>query len=133
MWRRGDPAATQLVAECEAFLSGRYADDLMEAHEAVPAWTWLNLLAHGSEAELRGAASAGAVMLSNWSRARSFLAGEVLDRVDIGAVTLDALQRDVLIPLELDLAAHDPRWLRPSQLVAAVLEALPDRSTRRHR
>jgi hypothetical protein len=36
-----------MVAYCEVFLRGRYAERLMERAERVPPRAWLNLVAHG--------------------------------------------------------------------------------------
>lgn len=135
MWRRRDPGEAQLVAQCEAFLAGALADTLAELDGRAPAWTWVNLLAHGSAADLRAACVPPSPMLSgpsgDWRRARSFLAGEVLDLVETGQTTLAALQCEVLVPFELDLASHHAaaRW-RPSDLVTAVVAALAERSPR---
>ena len=57
MWRRRDPAEAQVAAECESFLTGTYAETVGELGGTVPAWGWVNLLAHGSAAQLREATS----------------------------------------------------------------------------
>jgi hypothetical protein len=139
MWRRRDPGEGQLVAECEAFLAGALADTLAQVDGRVPVWTWMNLLAHGSAADLRAAcvpppSPVLAGLPGDWRSARTFLAGEVLDLVDTGQTTLAALQREILVPLELDLGSRQAaaRW-RPGDLVTAVLAALPERSQRRER
>jgi hypothetical protein len=136
MWRRRDRGEAHLVAECEAFLNGVMAETLGELNGRVPAWTWMNLLAHATAADLEAARVSPSPTLGglagDWRRARSFLAGEVLDLVATGQTTLAALQRDVLVPLELDLVSRHAtaRW-RPGDLVTAVLAALPERSQRR--
>lgn len=138
MWRRRDPGEAQLVAECEAFLTGAMAETLGGFDGRVPVWTWMNLLAHGTAADLRTARVSPSPTLGggprDWGRARSFLAGEVLDLVETGQVTLVALQREVLVPLELDLVSRQAavRW-GPGDLVTGVLAALPERSPRRER
>lgn len=129
MWRRLAADGRELVEECERFLQGGYAEHLAAAGRPVPVWAWLNLLAHGTEADLRSvcALEARNEACTVWDQARRFLAGEVLTSARGRDVT--AVQRAVLVPLELDLAA-DPgveQW-RPSQLVSAVLVALSDRS-----
>ena len=128
MWKRLDRDARELIDDCEHVLSGTYVEHLRSGQRRVPRWAWVNLLAHGSEDDLRTARSslrAGA-LASEWERARSFLAGEVLLVVDAGT-TLTRLQATALIPLELELAA-DPRtaiW-PPTRLVRAVTAALAD-------
>jgi hypothetical protein len=55
VWRRHDPDEARLAAECEAFLAGSLAETLSDVDGRVPAWTWMNLLAHGTVADLRAA------------------------------------------------------------------------------
>ena len=56
MWRRDrDPLGRSLVAECEAFLAGRYAEHLTHLGRRIPVWAWTNLIAHGNEQDLRHA------------------------------------------------------------------------------
>ena len=124
--RRGDPVGAALAGECEAFLAGAYADHLVDQVQVVPAWAWLNLLAHGTEDQVREAATTFGAR--GWPGARRCLAGELIDIVDSGLAPLDLLQRACLVPLELELAARPSamRW-SPAQLVAAVLDVLPQR------
>lgn len=107
MWRRKKgrlpDSANELVAECEAFLSGSYGSYLADRCREIPAWVWINGLAHGNEAELRRAAARsndrgdpGSLIVA--------LAREILMAADERNVTLKALQRRTLIPLELALA-----------------------------
>ena len=53
----GDAGARRMsaviVAECEAFLEGKFAESAVPAGELVPVWAWINLLAHGTEDQLR--------------------------------------------------------------------------------
>lgn len=129
-WRRRlRRAGAALTSDAEAFLSGRLAERLAGgAAASVPAWAWTNLLAHGTRADLRAAASrvpAGPVHgEERWRQARAYLAAEVLGQA--GAYgSLARLQRDVLVPLELELAtrAEVVAWW-PAQWVAAVQRAL---------
>ncbi len=125
------PSAAVPVA-CEAYLGGTYADLLEAGGEHVPVWAWVNLLAHGTEDQLRTAADALASE-QGWRQARAFLAGEVLDAVGTGRTTLRALQDHVLVPLELDLVTcrGAERW-RPAQLVAGLLQVVAPRRARAH-
>ena len=43
---------TDVVKECEAFLAGRLAEEWIRDHRQVPDWAWLNVIAHGSHAQL---------------------------------------------------------------------------------
>jgi hypothetical protein len=133
LWRRSDPYAVALVEECEAFLSGTYVELCEARGEPVPVWAWMNLLAHGTEDQLRHAMtqhpSAGL-----WRHARGFVVGELLDRVDAQHRSLPEFQAGVLVPLELEvLACADAKRWQPGQLVARLLDALPERRDRQRR
>jgi len=62
--------------------------------------------------------------LEPWSQARSYLAGEVVDRAHRNG-PLGKVQVRVLVPLESDLASR-PKvdWWRPGEWVTAVLASL---------
>ncbi len=127
MWQRQDPAALTLIDECQAFLDGRFAQVAAADGGYVPVWAWLNLLAHGTDPELRYAADRLADEVG-WAQARAFLAGEVVDIVDAGRATLAELQHDILVPLELDvLNARTTGLWTPGRLVRGVLRILPTR------
>lgn len=107
-WRRTQAEAKALVAETDAFLHGRYAELVESTDEQVPVWAWMNLLAHGSLDALRNE-ERQLRQTKGWQLSRAFLAGEIVDRIDSGSVTLDELQRTVLVPLELDIIdCHAP-------------------------
>jgi hypothetical protein len=138
MWHRDRfPAGTELIGEAEAVLAGRYAEHLESGQRPVPAWAWVNLLAHGTEEGLREArARLGEPGASQrWRDARGYLAGEILGVVEVGGIPLDELQREVLVPFELRLAGRDrSRPLTPSDVVNAVTAILEaHRRLRRHR
>jgi hypothetical protein len=140
MWRReGHPAGAELVAGCEAFITGRYAEYFEERDQPVPAWVWMNLLGHGTHDELvsargdLGSARGWARLNAAWRQARSYLAGEVLDAVDAGRGPLPQLQRRVLLPLESQLAVDLAPGRNPKWLVTAVLAALEEDRRRRRR
>jgi hypothetical protein len=126
-WSEDRALGRQLVADCEAFLVGRYADELDARRLTVPTWAWTNLLAHGSATDLRlraGTAPQGTPASTAWRAARAYLATEILDSVDRGA-SLAELQRAVLRPLELQLAARrDVRAWRPQRWVRTVRAAV---------
>ena len=112
--RRRDPDGAVLAAECEAYLHGRLAEYWEAQGNAVPVWTWTNLLAHGSDAQLADSVHRPAKPRRtgrSWQIARSYLAYEVLDLTSED-ITLEELQSSVLVPLELKLAAHPEvgRW-----------------------
>lgn len=126
MWRPERKAlAAELVSDCEAFLLGRYAEHVSDRGVPVPVWAWTNLLAHGSESDLRAAgASLGAPRSDAWHAARARLADEVLAATGPDR-PLAELQAAALAPLELSLAGRDAveRWDRRTWL-ATVRAAL---------
>jgi hypothetical protein len=132
-WRRDDPEAAELVEDCEAFLDGLYAELCESRGAPVPVWAWMNLLAHGTEEQLRTCViphPSG----SAWHQARRFLACELLDATTGGRTSLAELQRDVLVPIELDvLSCPGADHWQPGQLVSGLLGALPDKRSRPRR
>lgn len=109
-WRRtrGDcteaAAAGELVEECEAFLAGTYGAYLQSRGRPVPAWAWINRLAHAKRDDLEALAAERA-RGSNPQALLSCIAGRLLSVVDHRDVSLETLQCRKLIPLELFLAA----------------------------
>ncbi|HTN80249.1 MAG TPA: hypothetical protein VMK16_11285 [Acidimicrobiales bacterium] len=126
MWRRHDDAYdVELVAECESFLGGAYVERCEARGVSVPAWAWMNVLAHGTEAEIR-AAAANRPEHDDGRQALAFVAGELVDLIDDGSLDLEVFQRDVLVPLELDvLGCPTTATWRPGQLAAGLLGTLP--------
>lgn len=117
----------ELVAECEAFCLGRFAEHSIATSDAVPAWAWTNLLAHGTEEELRreearcAGRPAGA---SDWRGARAYLVTELLEAIGRGA-SLHELQAQVLQPLELELSSRRSMdWWTPRRWVTKARAAL---------
>ena len=101
-----------LVSECEAFLLGTYAEFLEARSQSVPAWAWTNVLAHGRREDVEriaGGVRAGWSSTRRWRVARACVAGELLDTVGRGA-SLGDIQREVLVPLELELAGRRGDW-----------------------
>lgn len=123
--RRKRPSTSNVADDCEAYLHGGYAERRRLRGEPVPVWAWVNLLAHGTADELAEAARDGGV--GPWSQARAFVAGELVDRAGIDGRSLEEFQSEVLVPLELRVLARpaSARW-QPDQLVAELLEALPE-------
>jgi hypothetical protein len=133
MRKREQSGGSILATECGAFLDGTLAEYWDQRGVVVPVWSWMNLLAHGSEeliCESVARPSRPRRPGRSWWVARSYLAYEVLDRVDAPGALSD-LQRDVLIPLELEMAARPETvgWT-PRHWVDTVDRALRDqRST----
>jgi len=128
MWRRRrDIAENSMVAECAAFLTGTYAEQLETQGRPVPVWAWTNLLAHGNEDLILKSISQPfrhRLLARNWWMARAALADMVLDITHWSSSLLE-LQESVLIPLELDLASRSETSLwSPRQWEEAVTFAL---------
>lgn len=118
---------TELAAESEAFLFGRFAEFVETQGNRVPVWAWTNLLAHGLPGDLRKASAggwAGSPGSRKWRAARGYLALEVLEAAERQG-SLDEVQETVLIPLELSLAGRSEveHW-SCSRWVQAVRTAL---------
>jgi hypothetical protein len=115
-----------IATECQLFLTGRYAERLDASGRPLPAWVWLNELAHGSPDEL-SALAGGTTARPHpqvWASAITYLAGELLVLADGDTARLRALQSDVLVPLELRQMRYWFEPLTPPQLVAKVSAAL---------
>jgi len=116
------------VGDCEAFLHGQLAERFEDRGVSVPTWAWTNLLAHGSEPDLRGdrcgSWTNGQSVNGQWHRARAYLATEVLSVAQAHG-PLVVVQERLLRPLELDLAASPTAALwAPSQWATHVGSAL---------
>ena len=129
MWNRDvDMECRELTRECQAFLDGQFVDYLADRDEDVPVWAWTNLLAHGTQEELRLAVTRHAmdweVVSRPWLEARAYVAGEVLEATQRGE-PLCRVQRTRLIPLELRLASdYASDELTPADWVSMVLAAI---------
>lgn len=113
-----------IVGECEAFLSGGYAEWLAARGETLPTWALLNALAHSAPDRLGHAGevalsmhpSAGA---SDWEDNFRELRAGLADLGEIDPALLHYLQITVLVPLELDIV----RALVPPTLEVALSRA----------
>jgi hypothetical protein len=112
-----------LANECSAFLNGTLAEYWDDKGLTVPVWAWTNLLAHGDEDRIADAVvrpRCARRMAGDWSTARSYLALEILGLLD-ESLSLEELQCEVLVPLELELSASPEvgHW-SPTQWLEAV-------------
>jgi len=128
----------ELVAECEAFLCGHYAQYLRNENRPVPVWAWLNVLAHGSEEDITAVAASDPPRRTSsntavWNQALAFLAQELMSQATVRGRPLADLQRSTLVPLELELAGlRAPPSVEPAKVVSSVLSALAQHPTSRH-
>lgn len=121
-----------VAADTEAFLSGRLLERAREIGEPweIPGWYWLNAVAHGSPERLRTLASETArtpgtpEVRMTYPAARALLAHDLLFAGGGSLARLEQIQRELLVPLELDLA-RDGRVTPRSLLWRARAELGP--------
>jgi hypothetical protein len=112
MWRKGKQEPEQaggIGEECEAFLAGRLAVYLQGKGRPIPPVGWLNQLVHATPDELEFLATGGsaeAVQPSAWCRTVAYLARSLLQRAQVTGRPIGELQRELLIPLELELIGN---------------------------
>jgi len=134
--RRHEPSEPsqdcELVLACEAYLGGWYLEYLAAAEKPIPAWTWLNVIAHCDHERLEALAStqvqarlaAARARVDEWQLVLTVIARAVLEDAPDEA-SLRAMQASILVPLELRLIDHplDGR-LTADALAALVLSSL---------
>lgn len=126
----------EIAEECEAFLSGSFADFQGSRRQPVEAWAWVNRVAHAEPEELRALASRstmwrdgglrrGGFRTRRWRRAVSDMARDLLSLAEGKPRIIKRLQGRALVPLELELAARGNRYpVTPEVLVAKARGAL---------
>ena len=133
MRRKRATSAAAVAVGCEAFLHGTLAEYWERQGFTVPVWAWTNLLAHGSVEQIADSAfrpPRSRRIVRSWRIARSYMANELLEVTD-GPRQLLAMQSDVLIPLELEMATLPAvRQWSPRQWVDAVDFAIRSQPTR---
>lgn len=131
--RASDPGPARLATDCERLLDGSYLDSTCAAGSVVPCWAWLNKLTHCAESELlliarRPFAFEQRPELHAWARTLSFLAYELVQSSARCGRAVTALQREALLPLEIEMMGA---VFGPSELTRRVLVALEEHT--RHR
>ncbi len=120
----GGPA---LADEASAFLDGRLQEHLFggAGGRHAPPWVWLNAVAHGDATLLQqivDTAGPPADPILDWGEARAALAGELLARAGDDRAVVQRLQREVLVPLEQNLA--DATELTPARLYEIAVDEM---------
>ncbi|HEX2851439.1 MAG TPA: hypothetical protein VHN98_12835 [Acidimicrobiales bacterium] len=111
-----------VAEECEAFLSGRFVEDIVGAAD-VPPWAWLNALAHGTLADVERLARDEGAACAPWRHVQRRIAIEVLGLARGDAQRLQALQT-CLTAVELDVATRPGGATTPAALLGSVLARL---------
>jgi hypothetical protein len=96
--------------ECDAFLAGDWAEHLAAHGEPVPAWAWLNRVAHGRIDELRALTRTpgwGHAWMDEWDRLQACVADTLFQRARQLSSDVATLQLKVLVPLELMLLGDE--------------------------
>ena len=137
-WRKPTRRATEvevefaaskvdLGLECAMFLAGEYGGYLESEGQPVPAWAWVNPLAHGTEDDLRRLVADVPPKGSPGSMVAR-IAAHVLELLDDPGqdVCLTELQRRTLIPLETALGEAPGLGvpLNSAELGRAIMYAL---------
>ena len=129
MWwkKRGsnEPDPGGVGEECEAWLAGTWAEFLADHGDPVPAWAWVNKLAHAPERVVRSMTRLPAVNSDEWSRLRGCVAESLLKEAVEKGATVTELQRSVLVPIEFALFTDGSlyRFGNP-ELMVRILAAL---------
>ena len=125
-----------LADECEAFLSGSFADLQGSRRRPVEAWAWVNRVAHAEPEEVKALAARSAVWRGRgfwrgglrtrrWKRAVSDIARDLVSLSEGKPRVIRRLQARALVPLELELAAMGRRYrVTPEVLVVRARGAL---------
>jgi hypothetical protein len=115
--------------EFDSFLAGAYIDWLLRNNQPIPAWAWVNRVAHAGIDDLEELASGvdyspcSREGLEPWRIVTTFIASEVVAAAG-DETTLAYLQQRVLVPLELHLAESWWAAVTPREVAATVLVAL---------
>jgi len=130
MWKWWEPeeggAGRGLGDECEAFLAGEWAEYRRTRGRDVPAWAWLNRVAHAPAHVLVLAIRTPVYgrETDEWSRLRTCVVESLFRQADEKRMTVAELQRAALVPIELALFADDGSPRRNPELLVQILAAL---------
>jgi hypothetical protein len=108
-----------LPDECAAFLAGRWAEERDDPERPLPMWAWLNLVAHGDLDRIQAVAARTDGASRGSDQLQSVLARAVISAIPAGELT--RVQRDVLVPLELELINTPSSPRRVLELVTTAL------------
>jgi hypothetical protein len=126
IWGTSEQCA-QLVLETEKFLSGHIDTVGAFSSTARPAWVEFNWIAHAPADDVLAsvrASDSSPIESSMWAAIVHLLAVELHDLSggDVGVAA--TLQRECLLPLELDLLAHPAQGVSPREVFVRGLTSL---------
>jgi hypothetical protein len=122
--RRG---GARLVAETEAFLSGRYLDALLLDDGGIAAWVWINRLAHADAVDIIEERRVSAP-LGSWAWAVDALTETTVTLAAGDPTVVRHLQRSCLVPLELTMMGPEFTTVLPAEVVALGVRQLQARA-----
>jgi hypothetical protein len=138
-WRfrqpREERPGDSIADEAEQFLAGGYLDIAFVNERDVPAWIWMSTLAHADGATLERAEHwldhqrEMRPELELWGRMLQLLARRVHESYVAIGCSLEDLQREVLVPLELAVSAAS---IGPATLYRIVDSMLAEVTNRIH-
>jgi hypothetical protein len=126
---RGEAKAlARMVREVEAFLSGSSEDWFFTRGQSIPAWAYINKIAHADPDRLRQLAAWAPVEPSRchgWREAVAILARETIEAGESDPRAIRRIQLDSLVGLELQLISRTST-VAPRALVALGRACLTD-------
>lgn len=126
--KRGGDGSHRALREAQAVLCGRAVEWFEEQNTRIPGWAWVNQLAHATPVRLRQLVTIGHYgHPSSWDCALGASAAELVTAGGSPAGIL-RLQREALVPLELDLlGGRAAAPAKPSQLTVMVRRIIQQR------
>lgn len=119
--RQATAEEAELVEETSALLTGRAMRFYQVRKLSPPAWAYLNWIAHGDASEIIDRARSETGLSrpkGTWLWASSTLAHEILVGSKGRLSTVEQLQRDCLVPIELALMHPGRERVLPEHVVA---------------
>jgi hypothetical protein len=109
---------SSVVAEAQALLDGTAGERLLVPGLRLPAWAWVNALAHRPPGQLHAAVDMAVGPADDrWEVAASHIADRLASMSPLRAAEL---QERVLLPWELDMLTPGGAALDPDDLVSVV-------------
>jgi hypothetical protein len=116
---------SRFVNDCASFLSGEYLNDLIATSRDVPAWAWVNAVAHSAPERLVALAHAPhgrfGVEHGEWPAVVRRIATEVIDASVVTEMTVAEIQNAALVPIEFAVMSNP---IGPRMTLRAVEHAL---------